>query len=956
VNTQRWEEVQVCFEELVELDATERVGRLAKLAITDPELHRALESLLQADAEADAHLAPVDAALQLAVGHYPLDASRRRIRTLLFPALADRYRIEREIGSGGMATVYLARDLKHDRDVALKVLRPDLAAMLGSDGFLNEIKISARLDHPHILTLIDSGAADGFVYYVMPFVRGESLRDKLKRQKRLRLDEALEIARQITSALDYAHRQGIVHRDIKPENILLHEGEAVLTDFGIATAVEEAGGTRLTESGVSPGTPRYMSPEQATGDGVVDSRSDVYSMAVVLYEMLAGEPPHTGSSAKEVIAKIQTETPRRLRVIRDIVPEDVDAAVSKALAKPPADRYANAGDFARALANSPTGATQQLSPRSRRWTTLAIAGAVAAVAAIAAASSLARKSAATPAPDRVQLTVTGNAVSPSLSPEGTRVAFGEKQCDGAGYCTYQVVIQNTDGSNRLILTRNIGYIYKTRWTSDGRFVEFAGSHPPLRHGTFAVSTLGGETRFLGCCMFDLLAGDTSTLHAGPLEGAYGSWVRRITVHDGHVFDSIPVRESRATYYAVGLTIPDRLIVAVGKTSENAPELRLIDFRGHVIDRITPPFGSLGRHYAPRWVPSRRKLVIASQRELGGTEFDILAMNVTASRIEPDIDTVFAGLQMGNGIFDVSLDAERLVHYAGSVETTLSTIDVGTTPPTRLLATQVLSSTTRLRGRISPAGDRIVLARDAARGGAHASEFSLIARNGGAESQLPVTAENLLDFQWSPDGARVMYLHGIAGNKIRLMETETTGRGTREIARFEQAAATQFFPLADGGVCLMPGERRSISVIRRSGKRDVTWHAPDWISHIGSISPSVDAKSLAVVGKNRSADSVIVATLDIDTGRFTRLGILAGGDPQQIKWIRDGSMMFVFREPQGAFALYRMARDRPAKRVGVLPYTDADFRVSSDGNHVAAFGYSDKSDVYMIRNFGKMLRR
>ncbi len=956
MNTRRLGEVQVCFDELVEMDAAERVGRLARLAITDPELHRALESLLEADAEAAAHLAPVSTALRLAVGHYPLAASRRDIRTRLFPALADRYRIEREIGSGGMATVYLARDLKHDRDVALKVLRPDLAAMLGSDASLNEIKISARLDHPHILTLIDSGAADGFVYYVMPFVRGESLRSRLKRQKQLRLDEALDITRQITSALDYAHRRGVVHRDIKPENILLHEGEAVLTDFGIAVAVEEAGGTRLTESGISLGTPQYMSPEQASGHQVVDSRSDVYSMAVVLYEMLAGEPPHTGASVKEVIARIQTETPTRLRVIRDIVPEGVDAAVAKALAKLPADRYANAGDFARALATAPSGTAQQLSSRSRRWNPIAIGGAVATLAAIVATSSLARKSAPPPAPDRVQLTVTGNAVTPSLSPDGTRVAFAEKECDGAGYCTYQVVIQNTDGSSRLVLTRNIGYIYKTRWTRDGRFVEFAGSYPPLRHGTFAVSTLGGETRFLGCCIFDLLAGDTSFLHGGPLQGADGFWVRRITVHDGHVLDSIPVRDSRAAYYAVGLTIPDRLILAVGKTSENAPELRLTDFRGHVINRIAPPFGSLGRAYAPRWVPSRRKLVIAAQRELGGTEFDILAMNVTASGIEADTDTIFAGLQMGNGIFDVSPDAERLVYYAGSVETTLSTIDVGPTPPTRLPATQILSSTTRLRGRISPAGDRTVLARDAPRGGAHASQFSLIARNGGAESPLPVAAENLLDFEWSPDGASVMYLHEIGGNKIRLMETDTTGRRTREIARFEQAAATYFFPLADGAVCIMPGGRRSFSIIRRSGKRDVTWHVPDWISELGSISPSPDAKSLAVEGMNRSIDSVVVGTVDIDTGRFTRIGIVAGSDPHKIKWLEDGSMMFILREPQGAFALYRIARGTPASRVGSLPYTQADFSVSSDGNHVAAFGYSDKNDVYMIRNFGKMLRR
>ena len=952
MTTRRLEEVQACFDELVELGATERADRLAKLAIRDPELHRALESLLQADAEADSYLAPVDAALQVAVVHYPLAAFRRRIRTRLFPALADRYRIEREIGAGGMATVYLARDLKHDRDVALKVLRPDLAALLGSHGFLNEIKISARLDHPHILTLIDSGAADGFVYFVMPFVRGESLRAKLRRLKQLPVDEALNITRQITSALDYAHRQRIVHRDIKPENILLHEGEAMLTDFGIATAVEEAAGTRLAESGVSPGTPRYMSPEQASGGRVVDSRSDVYSMAVVLYEMLAGEPPHTGTSVKEIVDKILTETPRRLRTILDAVPEGVDAAVAKALAKLPPDRFASAGDFARALAIPSSGSA----PRSRRSTPIAIAGALATLVAIVALSSLARRSAAPPAPDRVQLTVTGNAVAPSLSPDGTRVAFGERQCDAAGYCTYQVVTQNIDGSSRVVLTRNIGYIYKTQWTREGRFIEFAGSHPPLRHGAFAVATLGGETRFLGCCFFDLLAGDTSFLHVGSLPGVDRSWVRRITVHDGHAFDSIPVRDSSPPYYIVALTIPDRLIVATGKTSESIPELRLTDFRGQIINRITPPLGSLGRHYAPRWVPAKGKLVIASQRELGGTEFDILAMNVTASGIEPNVDTVLAGVQLGNGIFDVSPDGERLIYFAGSVETSLSTIDVGPTQPARLPATHVLSSTTRLRGRISPMGDRILLARDAARGGAHVSQFSLIASNGGAESQLPVAAENLLDFQWSPDGARVMYLHGVGGNKIRLMEMETTGSGTREIARFDQAAVTHFLPLADGSVCIMPGGRRSISIIRRSGKPDVTWHIPDWMGEFGSISPSPDGRSLAVTAGNRSFDSVVVATLDIDTGRFTRLLIVAASDPKRIRWLEDGSMLLVIREPQGAFALYRIPRDGAARRVGVLPYADAEFSVSNDGNHVAAFGYSDKNDVYVIRNFGKMLRR
>src|SRR4030095_9044115 len=190
-------------------------------------------------------------------------------------ALADHYHIVRELGAGGMATVYLARDRKHDRDVALKGLRPELSAILGSERFLNEIRITARLDHPHILTLIDSGTSEGFLWYVLPYVRGESLRALLLREKHLPSDEAVRITQQVAGALDYAHRQGVIHRDIKPENILLFEGEAMLTDFGIALAVKEAGGNRLTETGLSLGTPQYMSPEQATGDRLLDARSDV---------------------------------------------------------------------------------------------------------------------------------------------------------------------------------------------------------------------------------------------------------------------------------------------------------------------------------------------------------------------------------------------------------------------------------------------------------------------------------------------------------------------------------------------------------------------------------------------------------------------------------------------------------------------------------------------------------
>src|SRR5207245_1504333 len=212
----------------------------------------------------------------------------------LLASLAQHYTIEREAGVGGMATVYVARDLKHDRHVALKVLKPELAALLGIERFLSEIRVTAHLQHPHILPLFDSGQAAGLIYYVMPHVEGESLRQRLAREKQLPLETAIEITRAVASALDYAHRHGVIHRDIKPENILFQDGQAVVADFGIALALSAAGGSRLTETGLSLGTPQYVSPEQATGDRTLDARSGTHSLASVLYDMLAGEPPHTG--------------------------------------------------------------------------------------------------------------------------------------------------------------------------------------------------------------------------------------------------------------------------------------------------------------------------------------------------------------------------------------------------------------------------------------------------------------------------------------------------------------------------------------------------------------------------------------------------------------------------------------------------------------------------------------
>ena len=276
----------------------------------------------------------------------------------LTSALAGRYFVEREIGAGGMATVYLARDLRHDRRVALKVLKPELGAVLGGDRFLGEIKVTANLQHPNLLPLFDSGEAEGRLFYVMPFVEGESLRRRIDREKQLPVDEALHIATSIAGALDYAHRHGVIHRDLKPENILLHEGQPLVADFGIALAVSNAGGTRITQTGLSLGTPQYMSPEQATGDRAIDGRTDIYSLGAVLYEMLTGDPPHLGSTAQAVIAKVLTDRPRSVRTSRAAVPAHVSAAIDRALEKLPADRFATAHEFDQALrGKAPVAAT-----------------------------------------------------------------------------------------------------------------------------------------------------------------------------------------------------------------------------------------------------------------------------------------------------------------------------------------------------------------------------------------------------------------------------------------------------------------------------------------------------------------------------------------------------------------------------------------------------------------------
>jgi serine/threonine protein kinase/Tol biopolymer transport system component len=404
-------------------------------------------------------------------------------------ALEGRYRVERKLGEGGMATVYLADDLRHGRKVALKVLKPELAAMVGADRFLTEIRTTANLTHPHILPLHDSGEADGLLFYVMPHVEGESLRDRLDRERQLPVPDAARIATNLAEALDYAHRQGVVHRDIKPANILMVDGKPVLSDFGIALAVSSGGAGRMTETGLSLGTPHYMSPEQAAGDEHVGPATDIYALGCVLYEMLAGQPPYTGSSPQAILGKILQAEPASATGARPSTPPGLDAAIRRALERIPADRFPSAGAFAAAIADpsfrhgsfaagdrESDDRLAQMDDRARRWRGVAVVALTVGLAAVGYAAL--RNDAGGPARverARINLgteSLRGNslALRTTISPDGSAIVFADT-VGGVNRLWYQardqarpVPIPGTESPTR---------VQAPAFSPDGRWLAFA---------------------------------------------------------------------------------------------------------------------------------------------------------------------------------------------------------------------------------------------------------------------------------------------------------------------------------------------------------------------------------------------------------------------------------------------------------------------------------------------------
>ncbi len=475
-------------------------------------------------------------------------------------SLSDRYRLERELGAGGMATVYLAEDIKHKRKVAIKVLKPELAAVLGADRFVQEITTTAALQHPHILPLFDSGESDGFLWYVMPFIDGETLRGKLDRETQLGIDESVRIATDVASALHYAHTHGVIHRDIKPENILLHDGRPMVADFGIALALSAAAGGRMTETGLSLGTPHYMSPEQATAEKEITARSDVYSLGSVLYEMLTGNPPHTGANAQQIIMKIVTEDAAPVTKLRRNVPANVAAATAKSIEKLPADRFETAKDFADALVNPGfttaaasmvVAADQRASVRSQLRSPLVLGLAAALVVSVGSAVAAWRASSRDAARPVVRFQValpsmmlTANAApgkNIAVSPDGLTIALAFPDSTAA----VRLSVRRVDESAARILAGTDGAQQPT-FSPDGEWIAYmvgttvwkipvAGGSPVLI-GEAGQSPIGLTWSQTGV----ILAGATQGLLSLPVAGGQQSVVAAPDTALGEVYFNGPL--------------------------------------------------------------------------------------------------------------------------------------------------------------------------------------------------------------------------------------------------------------------------------------------------------------------------------------------------------------------------------------------------------------------------------
>jgi Tol biopolymer transport system component len=802
----------------------------------------------------------------------------------LTAALADRYRIERELGAGGMATVYLADDLKHDRQVAIKVLKPELAAVLGAERFVQEIKTTAALSHPHILPLFDSGEAGGFLYYVMPFIEGETIREKLNRETQLGVDEAVRITTEVADALDYAHRHGVIHRDIKPENILLHDGRPMVMDFGIALAVSAAAGGRMTETGLSLGTPHYMSPEQATADKEITGRSDIYSLASVLYEMLTGDPPHTGSSAQQIIVKIIADEARPVGEVRKSVPANVAAALGKALEKLPADRFESAKAFADALADdrftigSAGAAGAAASPtRGRAWIrnprTIGLATLAIAASALALWGWL--RSSPPPSPIRYRITLTGREIPPlmvgrdlALSPDGRAIVFS----DTAGG-ERQLWIKTADRADAEALAGTAG-AQAPAFSPDGEWVAFVADgrlRKVPRAGGPAV-TIADSAHQTG------ITASVAWLENGTVAFNDPGNTVRVVDQDGG-----PVRPwtSPPGVGAVSLEgLPGGRGVLVGLCSSGCQTERLM-----ALDFESGEWTLLSEESSRGWSLSDGRVVFV--RRDGGVfaaPFDAGHRRFTSSPVP-----VLEGVRTNGVRADMALSRNgTLLFVPGAAAAGLQVevawvdrkgvatpVDPGWSIPLQNHGIALSPDGTRLAISLNTAGNTDVWIKEL---------------KGGALSRLTFSDSSDIRPRWMPDGRSVTLLSNRAGN-FDLYQRPADGTGRDSLVLGLEATIQEALWSRDGQWIVMrtggtDGQRDILAL--RVGRDTVPrplLTAP-WDEEAPALSP--DGRWLAYVSTETGTREVFVRPFpDVDAGKW-QVSTAGGTNPV---WAHSGRELF-----------------------------------------------------------------
>ena len=856
-------------------------------------------------------------------------------------ALGERYVIERKLGSGGMADVYLARDTRHGRYVALKAIKHDLTSDVGADRFRREIALVAQLHHPHIVPVFDSGEAAGRLWYVMPFVEGESLRDRLDRERQLPLDDIARISNHVASALDEAHQRGILHRDVKPENILLTgNGDALLADFGVARALERTSGGTLTVEGATVGTPAYMSPEQMTADRQLDARSDQYALACVIYEALTGEPPHVGGTIQSIMVKRLTDAPSSARTLRPMVPPSWDAAITRALALAPADRFASIKEFAAVL--SPT-ATATVAEPTRRTRSRRVVSAFVGLTVLLVAAGAWWRFGYSPAPSEVrldhnvQLTFTGRIRSPAISPDEKQLAYVTSACDH-GHCSYAVELQDIGGASTRRLFQGATAAYHLAWSADRRSLILLGSIDG-RFGSYLVPTLSGPPRFLTPGYAAFFAGGDSLLLTPTPTADSVFWVRVATI-DGAVRDSFRVAGPGNGLGLVSAVPGSPWFVATMFTNEGFSVL-LIDRAGRERSRVRAP-GLLYR------VSKDALWVQSGFSGHPGSRIVRFTIDPRRGRLRGAPQNVFTGPLTG---FDVTSDGARAIIDRGSSEyntyvTNLASLARGEP----LTGSPVVTGTSPNVSRLSPDGSQLLVIRTVGAAAGERDELVLmpVGRTTNPPSRRDATTiplrGDLIDLSWI-DTAHAAIAEIVRDTmKFSVIDVHTGVRTGEFLPRDSTVDVFDRVP-PDGWVWISRNGQR-LTVQRGGDAVGRAIELPPWYSSVVRVRASSDGKALAYIGWNKTTwDTLRVATI-LPTGGAETPWMSARGEGATLAWLNDGSLLFAVHDGNEQMVLYRVRGPDRAERIASIPWHAFAAELSRDAKTAAVTIQEYRADAWI----------